>query len=388
MPDELVTVATYASAVEAHAARNFLEENEVPAFVADEYFSDLQFGSLSTVKLQVARPDAGRARELLDSTAEIADIHRAPESSPVEASNPNAAPNLSGVLSVFQTPYHADESIDYATLEKEIHWLFDRGADGIVMAMVSEVLRLSGPERKQLAEAACRLGHPRGAVVISVGAESSHTAEDYARHAESVGADAVMAVPPIAVALGDDQLLEYYRRILHAIQIPVVVQDASGYVGRPMSISLQARLLEEFGPQVFFKPEAVPIGPRLSELHAATGGKARVFEGTGGIALVDSFRRGIVGTMPGADLIDAIVAMWRCLTSGDEAGAYRVWLPLAALVSLQHSLDAFLAIEKYLLVKQGVFANTIVRGPVGYQLDDATRREVDRLFDLLMAAIG
>ncbi len=305
------------------------------------------------------------------------------------ASSPNEkpSPTLSGVLSVFQTPYHADESIDYGTLEKEIHWLFDRGADGIVMAMVSEVLRLSGQERKQLAENACRIGQGRGVVVISVGAESSHTAEDYARHAETAGADAVMAVPPIAVALGDEQLLEYYRRILRAIQIPVVVQDASGYVGRPMSIALQARLLQEFGPRVFFKPEAVPIGPRLSELHAATGGKARVFEGTGGIALVDSFRRGIVGTMPGADLIDAIVAIWRCLTNKDEAGAYRVWLPLAALVSLQHSLDAFLAIEKYLLVKQGVFTNTIVRGPVGYQLDDPTRREVDRLFDLLIAAI-
>lgn len=65
-----------------------------------------------------------------------------------------------------------------------------------------------------------------------------------------------------------------------------------------------------------------------------------------------------------------------------------MWLPLAALVSLQHSLDAFLAIEKYLLVRQGVFTSTIVRGPVGYQLDDPTRREVDRLFALLMAEIG
>ena len=296
--------------------------------------------------------------------------------------------SLSGVLSVFQTPYHADESIDYATLEKEIHWLYDRGADGIVMAMVSEVLRLSTPERNQLAERACLFGNTRGMVVISVGAESSHSAAGYASHAERVGADALMAVPPIAVALGEDQLLQYYRRILQAVKIPVVVQDASGYVGRPMSIPLQARLLDEFGPQVFFKPEAVPIGPRLSELHAATGGRARVFEGTGGIALVDSFRRGIVGTMPGADLIDAIVALWRILHAGDEEAAYRIWLPLAALVSLQHSLDAFLAVEKYLLVKQGVFSNTLVRGPVGYVLDEPTRHEVDRLFERVMAAVA
>lgn len=310
-----------------------------------------------------------------------------PGESFVSAPATKSTRTLAGVLSVFQTPYHADESIDYATLEKEIGWLYDRGADGIVLAMVSEVLRLSSQERDELAGQACRLGRARGVVVISVGAESSHTAEHYARHAESVGADAVMAVPPIAVLLGEDQLLDYYRRILKAVDVPVVVQDASGYVGRPLPISLQARLLDEFGPRVFFKPEAVPIGPRLSELHAATGGRARVFEGTGGIALVDSFRRGIVGTMPGADLIDAVVAIWRALRAGDDAVAERIWLPLAALVSLQHSLDAFLAVEKYLLVKQGVFSNAIIRGPVGYALDEPTRREVDRLFELVMAAV-
>ncbi|MEX2111807.1 MAG: dihydrodipicolinate synthase family protein, partial [Pirellulales bacterium] len=198
----------------------------------------------------------------------------------------------------------------------------------------------------------------------------------------------LMAVPPIAVTLGVEQLFDYYARIIKAVEIPLVVQDASGYVGRPMSIALQARLLEAFGPRVYFKPEAVPIGPRLSELHAATGNRARVFEGTGGIALVDSFRRGIVGTMPGADLIDGIVAIWRALRAGDETEANRIWLPLAALVSLQHSLDAFLAIEKHLLVRQDIFKNTKVRGPVGFVLDETTRREVDRLFDLLTAAVA
>jgi 4-hydroxy-tetrahydrodipicolinate synthase len=197
-----------------------------------------------------------------------------------------------------------------------------------------------------------------------------------------------MAVPPIAVALAEDQLLTYYRRILKAVAIPVIVQDASGYVGRPLPISLLARLLDEFGDRVLFKPEATPIGPRLSELLNATGGKARVFEGTGGIALIDSFRRGIVGTMPGADLVDGIVGLWRALRGGDDARAYRIWLPLAALVSLQHSLDAFLAIEKYLLVKQGIFSNTLVRGPVGYVLDEPTRKEVDCLFELLQSAVA
>jgi 4-hydroxy-tetrahydrodipicolinate synthase len=198
-----------------------------------------------------------------------------------------------------------------------------------------------------------------------------------------------MAIPPVSVALGEDELIRYYQRIINATALPVIVQDASGYVGRPMSIALQARLMREFGgPQkVMFKPEATPIGPRLSALRDATDGKARIFEGTGGIALVDSFRRGIVGTMPGADLIRAIVALWRALVAGDDRRAYQISLPVSSLISMLSSLDGFLAVEKYLLVKQGIFRNTLVRGPVGYTLDEETRREVDRLFKLIGDAL-
>jgi dihydrodipicolinate synthase/N-acetylneuraminate lyase len=295
---------------------------------------------------------------------------------------------LRGVLPVFQTPYHSNETIDLAILEKEIDWLYDCGADGIVMAMVSEVLRLSSVERQELAEAACKFGRARGVVVISVGAESAKVAEDYAKHAETIGADAVMAIPPVSVVLGEAELTAYYSRIIHAITIPVIVQDASGYVGRPMSIAMQAELLDQFGPErVMFKPEASPIVPRLVELLNATNGRAHVFEGTGGIALVEAHQHGVVGTMPGADLIHALVRLWRALESGDAAKAARIHEPLAALVSIQTSLDAFLAVEKHLLLRQGIFTNTIVRGPVGFRLDEETRREVDRLFERLMEAI-
>lgn len=299
-----------------------------------------------------------------------------------------AAETLSGVLPVFQTPYFADESIDFDTLSGEIDWLLHAGAQGVVMAMVSETLRLSTQERQQMAEHLCRTVNGRGAVVISVGAESRHTAAALARHAEGCGASALMAIPPIATAAPVDELLDYYRALLRSVEIPVIVQDASGYVGRPLPVTTQARLLEEFGPErVMFKPEAAPLGPNLSALREATGGRARVFEGSGGVALVDSFRRGVVGTMPGAELIHAKVALWQALERGDESRIYRLSLPIGALVQLQNGLDGFLAVEKYLLVKQGVFKNTIVRGPVGFHLDEETRREVDRLYDLVCQAV-
>lgn len=291
---------------------------------------------------------------------------------------------LCGVFPVFQTPYLDSDTIDWHTLAQEIDWLFQCGAHGVVMAMVSEILRLDQSERREMAQQVVKFTAGRGAVVISVGAESSRLAIEHAKHAESIGATAVMAIPPISIALPEAQLVDYFTKIARATQLPVIVQDASGYVGRPMSIALQAQLLDTFGPEkILYKPEATPIGPRLSQLRDATAGRAKIFEGTGGIALLDSFRRGIVGTMPGADLIRAIVALWKALKEGDESRAYELSLPVSSLIAMQNSLDAFLAVEKHLLVRQKIFVNSHVRGPVGYELDDETRAEVDRLFDRL-----
>lgn len=297
---------------------------------------------------------------------------------------------LHGVLPVFQTPYRDDggEAIDFATLEREIDWLFESGADGIAQAMVSEILRLSGEERRELAEAAIRFAKGRGSTIISVGGESAKIAVEFAKHAESRGATATMAAPPIHVACDEDELRRYYERILNATTIPLIIQDASGYVGRPLSMAFYAKIHGEFGERLYYKPEAAPIGPRLSTLRDITHRQARIIEGSGGSALVDSHHRGIVGAMPGAEIIFAIVALWQALERGDRERAYRISLPVSALVGLQQGLDGYLAVEKYLLVKQGVFSNAHVRGPVGFRLDEETRQEVDRLFAMIQCAVN
>lgn len=297
-------------------------------------------------------------------------------------------PALHGVQIVFQLPYHADESIDYETLGREIDHIFVAGADGLVMAMVTEVLRLSETERHEVARFTCEAAVGRGPVVVSVGAESTRGACEFAVGAESAGASAVMAIPPVSIGVDEEQLRNYYEHILQAISLPVIIQDASGYVGRPMSIELQAGLMENWGAdRVLFKPEANPIGPRLTALRDATGGQARVFEGSGGIALLDSYRRGVVGTMPGADLVEPLVAFWQALEAGDWDLATSISEPLTSLVMLQESLDSFIAVEKHILVRKGVFANEVIRGPVGFVLDEETRAEVDRRYDRLMAVL-
>jgi 4-hydroxy-tetrahydrodipicolinate synthase len=276
--------------------------------------------------------------------------------------------------------------VDEVVLRGEIDWAFDCGVDGVTIAMVSEILRLGLDERRDLAALTCDAVSGRGAVIISVGAESTKLAVALAEHAENVGASAVMAIPPLSVCLAADELGRYYDALAAATTLPVVVQDASSYVGSAVSLELQASLYSRHGARLCFKPESQPLGPRLSALLAATNGQASVYDGSGGIALIDTFRRGIIGTMPSTDLCWAMVRLWEQLQAGDYESAIRLSLPLIALVSMQTSLDAYVVMEKYLLVQQKVFSNTNCRGPVDFHLDDLTTLQLDTYFDLLKAA--
>jgi dihydrodipicolinate synthase/N-acetylneuraminate lyase len=299
----------------------------------------------------------------------------------------NPGRTLSGVLPVIQTPFNDYGDIDEAALVRECHWVLDQGVAGLTTGMVSEVLRLSESERHQLTELVVGVAQERDVIsVVSCGGESTKIAVSYARHAAEAGADAAMVIAPISVALDDEALYGYYAHVAESTSLLLVVQDASGYVGRALSIDVQARLLESFGDRVYFKPEAPPIAQRFTMLREATGARARIFEGTGGVALVDSFRRGAVGTMPGAEVCWAIQKMWEALATSNWSLAYDISGPLSLLIDLQTSLDAYVAIEKHLLWRQGVLASTLARGPLGYRLDDETRDEVDRLFELLQRA--
>ncbi|MCA9046794.1 MAG: dihydrodipicolinate synthase family protein, partial [Planctomycetaceae bacterium] len=204
---------------------------------------------------------------------------------------------------------------------------------------------------------------------------------------EEAGCDAIMAIPPISTAIPDAALWEYFSALANSVTVPLIVQDASSYVGAAISTQFYVRLLDEFGPdKILFKPEGAPIGPNISDLRDASNGRARMFDGSGGVLLIDAFRRGIVGTMPGVDLLDGIIEMWRALKLGNEQRAYEIYFPICGIVALQlqAGLDGFLAIEKHILVRRGIFKSDSRRMPYSWSLDRETEEEVDRLLDMLL----
>jgi Putative prokaryotic signal transducing protein len=72
MPEKLTTIATHLNAQEAHLAKNSLETEGIPAFLADEESDNmlgLMYGFVKGVKLMVAEHQAERAAEVLATLA-------------------------------------------------------------------------------------------------------------------------------------------------------------------------------------------------------------------------------------------------------------------------------------------------------------------------------
>lgn len=298
---------------------------------------------------------------------------------------------IAGVLPVLHTPFLDDDRIDREGLRREIDWAFELGVNGVCAAMVSEILRLTIDERNELARLIVEMTAGRGAVISSIGAESTQQAVSFGLQAKQLGCDAVMAVPPMSGSLSEEALYGYFATLADSVDLPLIVQDASAYVGQAIPLSMCVRLLDRYGAEkILFKPEAAPIGPQLSALRDMTAGRARIFDGSGGILLVDAFRRGITGTMPGCDLLDGVVALWRALEQGCENSIYQLYYPICAIVALQlqAGLDGFLAIEKYLMVKRRLFESDRRRTPFTWSLDGETAAEIDRLFDKLQEALA
>jgi 4-hydroxy-tetrahydrodipicolinate synthase len=294
-----------------------------------------------------------------------------------------------GVYSVVQTPLDENDNIDQAIFKREIDWLIECGVKGLVLAMVSEVMRFSADERRLQWQSALKIINKRVPLIVSVGAESTAIAISLAKSAQADGATALMATPPAIFPATSDEIYTYYSEIIEAVKIPLIVQDASNYMGQPLDLELYGNLIEKYGTErVQFKPEAKPVKERAAALQEIAHGQARIFEGQSGIDLLDTHPLGLVGTMPGGEIPWAIIKLWNALESDDLELAKSIHNLVSQLVAFQQNIDGYVAVEKYLLVKQGIFESVRQRGPVRTILSSEVKIEIDQIFEKLVKMVN
>ena len=91
--------------------------------------------------------------------------------------------------------------------------------------------------------------------------------------------------------------------------------------------------------------------------------------------------------MPGSEIVWAITALWDALEQGNVERAEEIHQAIAKLITFQSTIDSYVAVEKFLLVKQGIFTSTRQRGPVSSILSPETKIEIEATYDALRAAV-
>ncbi|MFQ3620531.1 MAG: dihydrodipicolinate synthase family protein, partial [Spirochaetales bacterium] len=103
---------------------------------------------------------------------------------------------------------------------------------------------MSTTDRKKVAEIMVK-EKGNNFVIVHVGAASTEEAVELAKHAESVGADAVGAIPPYYYRYSQEVLLEHYRALIRAVKIPVFLYNNPEVSGNPITPETLRQLAEE-----------------------------------------------------------------------------------------------------------------------------------------------
>lgn len=138
---------------------------------------------------------------------------------------------FTGIMPALITPLNADETINLDTLKKQIAYLSSKNADGFYVAgATGEGLALKTENRAILAEEAVKAAGDKPCI-LQVASTDYADAIWLAKHAESVGAAAISATPPLFFSYDADDVYNYYKGLANAVHIPLMIyfNPAAGF---------------------------------------------------------------------------------------------------------------------------------------------------------------
>lgn len=152
---------------------------------------------------------------------------------------------LRGSWTAIITPFKSDLSVDFDAWERLLDMHLTAGTDGLaICATTGEGATLTFDEKLEL----MNLAHKMlcGRIKIMFGAGSNNTADAcvLASEAASMGADAVLSVTPYYNKPPQKGLIEHFKQVASATELPVVLYNVPGRTGCNMLPETVAELAQ------------------------------------------------------------------------------------------------------------------------------------------------
>ena len=166
--------------------------------------------------------------------------------------------SLTGVIVMMMTPFDEHLDLHEDAVAANLRVLIDSGirtgSGAVVVAgSIGECYAMTNAERMRLAEAAVQAA--AGDVPVIVGCNHSATAPaiELARHAETIGADGIMLLPPVYATPPERRIYEWYRAIAAETSLGIMAYNNPLMVPVDMSVDLLKRIADDVPSVVALK---------------------------------------------------------------------------------------------------------------------------------------
>jgi 4-hydroxy-tetrahydrodipicolinate synthase len=291
---------------------------------------------------------------------------------PLWGADPAMKP-MRGIFPIMATPFTGSKELDYEDLAREVDFMDRCRVHGMVWPqLASEYMTLSKQERFRGMEVIAKAARgKKPALVMGVQGDNTAAALEYLKHAESLGPDALIAIPPVEAKSVDD-FRAYYAALASASRRPFFIQTSGGAKGITPPVAMIAALAKEFPHLAYVKEEAEPVIERMRDLRLQPAVRS-VFSGAAGKGMMYEMALGMDGTMPGAPYSDVYVKIWDAYQAGNREKAREIFSRLLLLINLDTVIPGT---RQYIMKKRGVF-KTMVSRRQKFTLTSEAMREID-----------
>ena len=297
-----------------------------------------------------------------------------------------------GIFPAFYACYDNDGNISTQATKDFVEYLIGKGVAGLYVGGSSgECIYLSVEERKQTLEAVMEVAKGRIAIIAHVACNNTKDSQELARHAESLGVDAIAAIPPIYFRLPERAIAKYWNDISAAApNTDFVIYNIPQLAGVALTLSLFDEMLKN--PRVIgVKNSSMPIQDiQMFKRQAAINNKeVVVFNGPdeqfigGRIIGADGGIGGTYGVMP-----ELFVKLNSLIESGDFENAGKLQDDIDEVIYTMCSANGNMyAVAKAALKKLSGIDLGGVRAPL-LNLSDEDNDIVEKVVFLVETAIG
>jgi 4-hydroxy-tetrahydrodipicolinate synthase len=290
--------------------------------------------------------------------------------------------SLRGAFMILSTPYTNAGEVDYEDLAGEVDFCDRCGIEALVWPQNSSEQRyLSKSERVRGFDVLAETNEGRApALVLGVQADDTAGMLEYARHAESLQPDAMIAIPP-RTATSLEDFRSYYAALCDVTDRPVFVQTSGGAPDIEPTVDFLVSLAREFPQCGYVKEEHPPVQDRMLALAKYRPDPIKSILGANfGRAWPYEMRLGTDGVMTGGVMYaDIYAGLWDLHLAGQHDDVRDLYAKLLLLLNLDNLIPG---VRLYVLQKRGLF-KTLKSRRGAYSFTQVQLDEIDHRFAAL-----